>query len=854
MPEIASAYMPIVPSAKGFGAALTAQTSGEVGKSGGLLGGVLGKTMLVGFAAVGVAAGIGKALYEVGQGFNEMTNTIIVGTGASGAALDGLVSSAENIGKSTPSSFADVGTAVADLNTRLGLTGAPLERLSKQMLNMSRVTKTDLGGNIEDLTRVFGDWGISVADQPAALDKVFYASQATGAGINDLAQSVVRMGAPLRQFGFSFEEGLAIFGKWEKEGVNAQTVMAGLKIGLGQFSKAGLEPKKALEDVQKAIMGAGSAGEANQIAIKAFGQRAGPDMAAAVLEGRFAIDDLVKGIKNSAGSIADADTRTRTFSESWQVFKNQVLLGLQPVAEKVFQGFTDFAASALPKVITGFKALSTFLAPFIAQVIGFFQGPGGSAISDFATRLGASFRTDVLPVLQQAADTFRNVILPAVTAFVSYVASALFPVFQQVATIITGQVLPILGALATFFYSKVLPAVVDIAAAVAQNLKPVFDQLVSTFRSQVLPTVSLLLAKFEQARPTLEKVALVALKVVGGVLKIAAAILGKVLPVLIRFVGFIISKGVPIIVSIVTAAAKVVGALIGFGKAVGNAAQDVAAFAKKVGEKVGDAVKFFKELPGKIKGFLAGLPGDLKRIGGQIIDGLKQGIENAAHKVLDAVQAIINKIPKKVREIMGISSPAKKMIPDGYNIMAGVAVGILKAGTKVAEATKQVIAKVRDQLRSVKSDFASLVEPIASAFTGNLFEADTASGFLSNLLSTKDQLKNLLGAFQTLTKAGLKPGFLYQLFQNGGAGLILDLAAQPDLAAQAGSAFSDVASLSDQLGTAVASATDKGQALENQTVRLEKKLEKLTNSVNQQADRIGKVINGAASNGRRRAA
>jgi hypothetical protein len=50
----------------------------------------------------------------------------------------------------------------------------------------------------------------------------------------------------------------------------------------------------------------------------------------------------------------------------------------------------------------------------------------------------------------------------------------------------------------------------------------------------------------------------------------------------------------------------------------------------------------------------------------------------------------------------------------------------------------------------------------------------------------------------------------------------------------------------------VAGATDKGAALENQTVRLEKKLDKLINHVDHAADRTGDEVNGAAGSGHRR--
>lgn len=331
---------------------------------------------LGGFVVAAGAAGVavGAALLKVGTTFDEMEDTIITGTGASGKALDGLMASARNVGKVTPSAFADIGTAIADLNQRLGLTGEPLEELAAQFLNMSRITKTDLKGNIADITRVFGDWSIATGDQNAALDKLFFTSQATGIGINDLATNVVQFGAPLRQMGFSFEQSIAMFGKWEKEGVNLQTVMSGMKMGLGKMAKAGEDPVKAFQRITQEIKAAGSVADANKIALEAFGQRAGPDMAAAIREGRFEIGDLVRDLDGSRGAITVADERTRDFAESWQIFTNKLMLIVEPVAARFFDmlsaGMGWIEQNAIPIIVSIASTLGDIFGPAVQAVTG----------------------------------------------------------------------------------------------------------------------------------------------------------------------------------------------------------------------------------------------------------------------------------------------------------------------------------------------------------------------------------------------------------------------------------------------------------------------------------------------------
>jgi len=98
--------------------------------------GKLGPMAAAGGAAIaaGIAMG-GKALLDLGDSFDNAFDTIRVGTGATGAELAGLQKDFKAVFADVPTDMASVGTAIADLNTRLGLTGKPLQDLAKQFLD-----------------------------------------------------------------------------------------------------------------------------------------------------------------------------------------------------------------------------------------------------------------------------------------------------------------------------------------------------------------------------------------------------------------------------------------------------------------------------------------------------------------------------------------------------------------------------------------------------------------------------------------------------------------------------------------------------------------------------------------------
>lgn len=290
---------------------------------------------------------IGTAALAAANKVDDAMDTIRAGTGATGKALESLGDDFKAVAKTVPASMEDVAQAITSVNTRLGLTGKPLQEMSAQILHLSRLTKSDLGGTIAATTRVFGDWSIATDKQTAALDTLFKTTQQTDIKLQRLAELVVQFGAPLRAFGFSFEQAAALMGKFEKEGVNLETVMSGLRFALGKFAAAGKDPEQALNKIIASIKDAKTESIATTLALETFGKKAAVDMARAIVEGRFAIDDLAKSIAGSSDTIAKVTKDTNGFAESWQLLQTRVVLALDPLGKELLDVFETSVFPAL---------------------------------------------------------------------------------------------------------------------------------------------------------------------------------------------------------------------------------------------------------------------------------------------------------------------------------------------------------------------------------------------------------------------------------------------------------------------------------------------------------------------------
>lgn len=593
----------------------------------------------------------------------------------------------------------------------------------------------------------------------------------------------------------------------EAGGVFEQTsgLMVDLSAAMGTDTKgAAIQLGKALNDPVKGLTALTRVGVS-------FTEKQKEQIAGFVESGQMAkAQGVILGeLKNQFGGAAEAmATPADKAKVAYANLKEQIGTALIPVVDR-FLNLLLSAAPAVSSAIAGigpaFGRIQAFLAPFVAQVQSLFSGGGGGGLISGIVAFAQSVGAQLLPVLQTMGATFTGVVLPAIQQLASYLVANLLPIFSQVAGIITGQVLPILASLAQFFYGTIYPAVVQVATAIGQKLKPVFDALFQVIQTSVLPTVSKLLAKLREWQPTIQKVIGVVVLIIGKVLEFAAAILGKVLPPVIRFAGFLLSNVIPAVAAVIGVIVKIIGKVIEFGAAVVDRVKDFVKFLQGLRDKFGEALDYVKGIPGKIEGALSGLGSLLLETGKDLIRGLINGIKAMASAAKDAAVGAVKGAVDAAKDYLKIGSPSKVFEEIGMWSMEGLAKGITDNAVKVLDRLKNLRDDIRSQIDQVKSDFASLSSSVASAFTGNLFEATTGQDFISNMLDTKGQLKQLKKAFKKLVGWGFKPGFLSQLFQSGNAALILDLASgsQAD-ALEAQALFGDVQSLSGQLGNAVA--------------------------------------------------
>jgi len=297
----------------------------------------------VAVAAGGLTLAAGAAA-KLGQEYQEATNTIAAGTGASGEQLEGLTQSFKDVWATVPQDAATVSAAIADINTEMGLEGEALEDVTKAFLDVSRAMGEEAGPMIKAVADSMVGFNVPASETRSQLDKLTAASQAVGVPMTALANTLVDFGPQLQTMGFNLDEATALVANMEAAGLSASKMMPGLNTAVQKLAKEGVTDISAgLQEMIASIQNAESDTEALAIATSNFGAGAGLRFKDAIDKGVFSLDDMLAAMANSEGKVADLGAATLTMSDKFDIMKNKVKASLAPIG--------SFATALGPLVI-----------------------------------------------------------------------------------------------------------------------------------------------------------------------------------------------------------------------------------------------------------------------------------------------------------------------------------------------------------------------------------------------------------------------------------------------------------------------------------------------------------------------
>ena len=499
------------------------------------------KALAVGAAVGGIAVATGKAVVEAGKylkdlgsQFDEAADAIRIGTGATGDALDGLLDDFDEVYKSVPTTMEDASKAIADYNTRLGLTGPQLQEISKQALQVSDMLGDDLGGVIEESSQAFQQWNIDADNMGGAMDYIFKVSQSTGMGFTDLMSNMQKFGPQLQEMGYSFETASALMGQLDKAGVNTEEVLSAMKKSVGALAKEGISASDGLAMYYEQIKNAGTAAEAASIASEIFGTKAGSTMAAAIRDGTLAVGDLTESLLENGETIAGAAEDTYDFAERLQIMKQGLEVALKPMANTVFDGLNKFMPvlqKLMEQIVPVISDAVEAAAPFVEE---FLMG-AADALEDVLPLI-SQLAADLLPILTQLMSTLLPPLLSLVQTLLPPLMQIVGAILPPIASLLS-TILPMI----TQIVSAVLPVLVQIISALLPVITPLLEVALQIVNDVIMPLLPPLMQIVQALLPPLVSLLNLVMPILSPLLALLqpiASVLGTIADVIAKIVSF----------------------------------------------------------------------------------------------------------------------------------------------------------------------------------------------------------------------------------------------------------------------------------------------------------------------------
>lgn len=593
--------------------------------------------------AVIIAAGAAAAaLYGIGSAWDDVADTIRVGTGATGEALEDLTDSAKEVAKRVPAELDKIGPAVADLNTRLGLTGDTLETVAGQVLEAGRMLNEEV--DVNAVADAFNAFNVSQDQMSAGLDYLWQVAQATGVSINDLAAQTAGAAPITQQLGFTFEETAGLISSMEQAGLDASDMIGAMQRGLADMTAPGQDASETFRTVVGQIQGFIAAGDdaaARDLAGQVFGTRGAASFVGALQSGAINLEDLANVAGMTGDTIMAASADTQDFAEKWQLVKNRASVALEPLGSMVFSALGD----ALERVM-----------PYLESFAGWLED-NPAALQIMAAVLG------VLTV-----------------AFVGLTVATWAMNTALLANPITWIVLAVVALIA------IIVLLIANWDSVVAWLKDVWDAVVTWFKD----TLDSLGKWWSSVWQGIKDFFVNLWTAVWDFYKtLWTTIIDWVVSAIEAYVGFWVSVWSHVIdffknawtalkdwaVGLVTGWINNWRALWGaLGEFLGELWDSISTYAEDKWQALMD---FFGAIPGRLVGFFTGAKDWLVNAGRDVLEGLLSGAKNALSTVGEFFTSTLpDKIVGGFKDALGIHSPSRVFMAYGVNTLEGYLAGI----------------------------------------------------------------------------------------------------------------------------------------------------------------------------------
>lgn len=455
-------------------------------------------------------------------------------------------------------------------------------------------------------------------------------------------------------------------------------------------------------------------------------------------EGVGGFDKVMKSISATGTAAKTAQAKTAGFSGLMNRVKAQSTSAGQALYRGLAPGLTEVGNKLLDLSAKGPGMAKKLFTSLKGKATG---GGVGSAIMDQFRQLGPvikGFVSGILPVIKEFGSKLMGVVGPGLRSIGQVIATqflpgvrAIIPVLMPVVKFILqflgnavigvvkgainvikgvfqilGGLFKLIAALVKGDWGGMWAAVKTIFSGAINVIKGAFQiwmniGILSVFKKGILGIVnfgkggwSAIKGLFSSGTKAVGNIMVWIIKFITAPYRMAFQVARSIVTTAWTFIRGRFAGGVGGIKGVLSKLLSVITAPFRAAFAVAKAIVQVHWAALKLIFNAGKTavIAVIKDIPNLIKGVFSKAGSLLTGIGKNIVQGLVNGIKNAAGAVLGAAQALIDKIPGPIRKAMGIASPSRVMMEIGRFITQGLVVGVKNGIPALVVAMKSVAA------------------------------------------------------------------------------------------------------------------------------------------------------------------
>jgi len=416
--EVASAFVSLAPSARGFGRQLDRQVGPQVDGVGHRMGRRIG-ALLAGGGALGFA-GIVKGAVGLEASFSQTMNQIAAVTNTPKKQLADLSDLAIKMGADTVFSANDASSAMLEL-AKGGLTAAQIKAGGlKGTLTLAAAGGLDLASAATFASNAMNTFGLTSDKIPAIAAALAGGANASTASVESLGQALSQVGPGAKNAGLSLQDTVGVLAAFDQAGIKGSDAGTSLKTALARLVPQTDAAKAAMRKYNLEFVNAdGSFKDITQVAEslrQGLGKLSDSQKSAtlttifgsdATRAATVLMDNGAKGIGKYIGATKDlnaaeriAASRMKGTSGAIEAFKGSLeTVGLQ------------FGRLIAPAVQAGLRSLTNGLngiGPAITK-IGTKIGPAAQGIHElFTAGAGAPALSAAMRVIRSSATGMRD--------------------------------------------------------------------------------------------------------------------------------------------------------------------------------------------------------------------------------------------------------------------------------------------------------------------------------------------------------------------------------------------------------------------------------------------------------------